>query len=60
MKSTLVFALLEEFNANFATLINLVTSTMTDDKTTKKTTSEKLKNVIVEIVNFNLSIDYVF
>ncbi|KAI3796004.1 hypothetical protein L1987_38665 [Smallanthus sonchifolius] len=53
-------AFVEGFNANFATMANLVTNTMTDDNMRQKTASEKLKNVIDEIMKFNLSSDDVF
>ncbi|KAM0009182.1 putative Myb/SANT-like domain-containing protein [Helianthus debilis subsp. tardiflorus] len=53
-------AFVEGFNASFATMVNLVTSIVTDDNIRQKTASEKLKTAINEIIKFNLSSDDVF
>ncbi|KAK1425842.1 hypothetical protein QVD17_21203 [Tagetes erecta] len=45
---------------DFATLANLVTNKLTDDDVHQKTASKTLKNVIDDIMKFNLSSDDMF
>nr|XP_043626317.1 uncharacterized protein LOC122597807 [Erigeron canadensis] len=53
-------AFAEGFNANFAVMAKAIENAMTNDSIRLKAESEKLKNVIAEVMKLNLSTDDVF